>query len=648
MLQFRPRAAWLPWLVGGGALLVYAYTAAPGIVELFDDSLELQLVGPTLGIAHPTGYPLYTLLGGLWSRLIFPFGNWAWRMNLFSALAAALAVGLVCLLALRLVTTARGDPNPWAGLAAAFAFALGPVWWRQATVAEVYALHGLLVAAILNAAVGIDRMLLPAQPGSPAAAPTGRAFHRRMILLWLLFGLGLAHHRTALLLLPAVAIYLLWSVPGIWRPQPAWLAWFAALLAPLLLYLYLPLRAAMGVHDLHGSYTNTWQGFLDHVLARGYLGFFAANPLAAHFTAGDWLALLRSQSGLVTLVLSLFGCAWLVDRNGRLAKPWVMLLIALATNLLFVAAYQVPDREVFLVPAWLIGAVFVGGGVGLVGRLFGARPPLAATAQALLVLLVLFGVGGRGPAVNRRTDWAAHDYATLMATVSFPPGSRVIALEGEATALKYMQQAQDLGRNATAVVADDPTARAAAIAAALAAGVPTFITRELAGIGAQYSFTGAGPLVRVWPRGQTETPAPANALDLPIADDSLRLTGYDLTVRNLGGGPYLELALDWLPIAPPAHDYKLSLRLLDANGAPIADAAGTPVVADLYPLRQVAPTSAWPPGQTVRDVYELPIPRAALAQPLQLQMIVYDAATTHEAARVHLPIPPVASEGQSP
>ena len=82
----------------------------------------------------------------------------------------------------------------------------------------------------------------------------------RMALLALLVGLGLAHHRTIVLALPGAAVYLLWSVPGIWRPRRAWLLWLAALLLPLLLYLYLPLRAAMGAADLHGSYTNTWAG----------------------------------------------------------------------------------------------------------------------------------------------------------------------------------------------------------------------------------------------------------------------------------------------------------------------------------------------------------------------------------------------------
>ena len=91
-----------PWIVGILFFGIYALTAAPSIAALFDDSLEFQLVLPTFGIAHPTGYPLYTLLGGLWN-LLFPVGNWAWRANLFSALAGGAAVALVYVTAHRLI-----------------------------------------------------------------------------------------------------------------------------------------------------------------------------------------------------------------------------------------------------------------------------------------------------------------------------------------------------------------------------------------------------------------------------------------------------------------------------------------------------------------------------------------------------------------
>ena len=74
------------------ALGLYVRTLAPSVATLFDDSLEFQLVPVLLAIPHPTGYPLYALLGRL--ATLVPFGDAAYRVNLLSAVAAAVAVAL--------------------------------------------------------------------------------------------------------------------------------------------------------------------------------------------------------------------------------------------------------------------------------------------------------------------------------------------------------------------------------------------------------------------------------------------------------------------------------------------------------------------------------------------------------------------------
>jgi hypothetical protein len=137
------------------ALCLYAQTLAPTVVTLFDDSPEFQLVTYQLGIAHPTGYPLYTVLGWLFTRL--PVGDVAYRVNLMSAVFGALTVAMVYLIGLELTTPPPRNPGealiedrrpgdgeyrPWtsvfAGLIGAVALAASPVFWSQATVAEVY------------------------------------------------------------------------------------------------------------------------------------------------------------------------------------------------------------------------------------------------------------------------------------------------------------------------------------------------------------------------------------------------------------------------------------------------------------------------------------------------------------------------------
>lgn len=614
----------LPWLVGIAFFLLYAATTAPSIVALFDDTLEFQLVLPTFGIAHPTGYPLYTLLGGVWSRLL-PFGNWAWRSNLLSAGAAAATVALLFVLARRLTSATTGRNDNWAGLTAVVAFGFGPVWWLQATVAEVYALHNLLTVAILWTALTIP-------------AVSGAARHRRVMMLLALIGLGLAHHRTVVLLLPGVLVYLLWVAPSLLRPQRAWLGWLAALAAPLLLYAYLPLRAAQGVADLNGSYVNTWAGFWDHVLARRYTSFFAANELSRSYTVAAWGRLWLEQTGWLGAGLSVLGLGMLADRRAR--SGWGLMLLALVSNLLFAVSYQVGDPEVFMLPAWLCAAVLAGGGLAVMRR----RLPHTRVQVALsaFVLLLLLAGGGRGAAVNRSDAWAVHDYAVDMAKVAFPPGSRVIGIEGEITALKYMQQAERLGLAATGVVANDPAARRAALAAALDAHAPAYLTRELEGIASDYSFTGEGPLVRVWPRGEVVEQTPSIRSDLAVLDGRLRLEGYDRQRLDWAGGPVARLTLYWRPTASLERDLKVSLRIVDAAGAPLVRADSSAAVIDASPLRQVAATTTWAPGVQVRDVHEIALPGdAALSAgaTARLLLIIYDAASLEELGRLETALP---------
>ncbi len=613
----------LPWLVGLLFFLLYARTAAPSITVLYDDSLEFQLVGPTFGIAHPTGYPLYILLSGFWSRVLFPVGNWAWRMNLFSALAAAITIGLIFALAQRLLsqTVSTKTPTHWPALATTLAFGLSPVWWSQATIAEVYALHNLFVVAILLVTLRIT--LSPCHPVtlSPCHPVT---------LLALLFGLALTHHRTIVLLAPGLLL-MLWGQKAIWPLSRQWLKWGVVGQAPLLLYLFLPLRAAMGASDLRGSYVNSWAGFWEHVLARGYTGFFSQNSLSVAMTIGDWWRLWQAQIGLVGLGLGLLGLGWVLT-VGQPRRWWCGLLVILLTNLLFAMSYQVGDQEVFLLPAWLCFALFSGAGVAALTQLLHRWSVVAQGIATGCCVLLLLGIGERGPLVNRSQDWAVHDTAVAVAKVDFPPESRVIALEGQATALKYMQAAEGLGRNATVVVADQPADRQAAVDAAMAQGYPTYLTQEVAGIAERYSFSGDGPLVRVWPRGEAQAGAPQHALAQPFVDGALELVGYDRVWLAEAGGPALRLTLYWRPNRVLTEVYKVSLRFV-ANDQVLMQE-------DRYPLRLVAPTTSWLPGETVRDVYYLIMPTSITPQSTLLRVILYAEQDGRAVGAVDLPTLP--------
>src|SRR5437879_5757420 len=71
--------------------ILYFLTAARDIIV--GDSPELITAAATLGVAHPPGYPLFTMLGHLFA--LIPFSSIPFRVNLFSVICDAAAVGVV-------------------------------------------------------------------------------------------------------------------------------------------------------------------------------------------------------------------------------------------------------------------------------------------------------------------------------------------------------------------------------------------------------------------------------------------------------------------------------------------------------------------------------------------------------------------------
>src|SRR5205085_4646944 len=78
--SYGSRIAWQPAVVFILSLLVLLRTMAPTVYEL--DSAELATGAATLGIVHPPGYPLYTLVAHLFTLL--PLRDVAFRVNLLS------------------------------------------------------------------------------------------------------------------------------------------------------------------------------------------------------------------------------------------------------------------------------------------------------------------------------------------------------------------------------------------------------------------------------------------------------------------------------------------------------------------------------------------------------------------------------------
>lgn len=632
-IQRRDQDRWWALGVSAVALSLYLVTLAPSVTTVFDDSLEFQVVLPSLGIAHPTGYPLYTLIGWLFSHLA-PLGDYAWRVNLLSAVAAAATIG-VFYLAARAIGSSR-----LAAAAMSLVYAVASVWWSQATIAEVYTLHGLFVAVILLLALG---------SGS-----------KRWVAIALAVGLSLTHHRMTLLLLPGLAVLGLWeahSTSELRRPRQ-WLAMLGAFFMPLLLYLYLPLRGRTAT-SLDGTYTNTWAGFWRHVLASDYNAFLTGNPLTVERSDSYGVNLVTNQMGIAALLLGLVG--WLRWREQP--RRWTFLALVFGANVLFAARYQAADVDVFYLPAimvWLLMAAVglttlfdqLGALLGSVGRqlrLPGPYRAWLAVVQVAALVVVLAGplqeatrflrteprpktcaetlAVGELPAFtpNRAGDWNASNCARAILSLPLPTDATIIGLLGETTLLRYLQMAEGLRPDVALVAADAEADRLAAVEQALAAGRPVYLTRDLAGAAQRYSLSAEGPLVRVWPAGASQPALPTQPVAVDLGD-AVRLAGYDLAPVPAKGAAWLRLQLAWQALAPVNEDLKVSARLLRPDGSMVASQ-------DAVPVHWAYPTTAWRPDETVVDAYDFALPAGTRADDIRPLVILYRAADGAEIGR---------------
>jgi hypothetical protein len=422
--------------IGVFTLIVYLVTLSPTIN--FVDSGQLIAVGYTAGVAHPPGYPLYTLLCIVAAHL--PFGSPAVNVNAISAIAGGVAAGLFYafvyeVLAHHIGRNRRGGavavsvsagPVPGKSRAAgrkgeggvgrqqqpdggevsghvggreegdailvssaagaALILAFSFLFWNWSTQAKMYTLHFAFASALLWMAMRARRALQEARiEGRPQVWPVRAWPHSARLLLGvaLVLGFSLTNHYMTFLLLPGLAVLLLWPEHGGQTPgegiAPRWreigryaLILVPAALAPLLLYLYLPLRASQQP-VLNWGTPDNWDDFWRHVTVwqfRPYVGA-AGSPFSFLGEAyGYALDQLGAGLGVVVVLFATVGVAHLFRANKALLAATAV--IGMAT-LLYSLLYQLRGVAPYYVPMYMMVLAWVGVGFDRALRALGAR-----------------------------------------------------------------------------------------------------------------------------------------------------------------------------------------------------------------------------------------------------------------------------------
>lgn len=377
---------------------VYLGTLLPGVGHS-GDSAELSTCARLLAVPHPTGYPLYVLSVHALGRLL-PVSP-ALAANLFSALCAVLAL-LVTWRLLALLGVGK-----LAALPAVWTLAASPTFWEHAIVAEVYALHALLLAL---AAL----LFLRWQQGRREADFYGAC---------LVYALAFGNHLLIVTLLPAIVVLVLWVRPRAFLEPLRVLAVVAIIALCASQYGLLVARAADGAAPYRAEPINGLSDLLPFVSGAQF------HDRMFGFSAGQlWTE--RLPAALEGMLYELAPFAFFLPLGmialGRTPAN-AFLVLAFAGNFVFAVGYDISDLQPYFVPNLLIGALFLGAGLHELLRRLGTGSTRATRVYVILALAAPIALGAirlpRVIAASGRSA-AAHAQAIL---ADLGPGTAVIA-----------------------------------------------------------------------------------------------------------------------------------------------------------------------------------------------------------------------------
>lgn len=390
----------------GAPFTIYLATVAPGVT--FEDSGQLITAAAVLGVCHPSGYPILSLVGNLFT--LIPKGSVAWRVNLSSAIAASFAALILYLICRRLFLTTRPSSKPAAELtatAAAVAFGLSKGFWSQAVVTEAYTFNAL--ASALTVYAGFKFL---------AASEVRWGYFAAFAA-----GLALGAHTSSVVVTAPLAGYIAWRTRRLPSLKTACFT-ISLFLLGTAVYLYLPLRASQGP-PLNWGDPRTLKLAYYHITRHAYGGPRLERLEFFPYHLREFAGYVFKEFGIPGTVAGLVGFAAALYLRRR---PWDLFAITLVitgpitvlTLVLLLQGHQIGEIHIWYIPFFMVAAPFVGLGMFAVAELVRGRGLKTAAAGALGVAVVASAFATNIRFNDNRHYYFAEDFGrNLLRTISY-------------------------------------------------------------------------------------------------------------------------------------------------------------------------------------------------------------------------------------
>jgi len=369
---------------------VYLLTMMPDLG--FTDSGELAAAAHVLGIAHPTGYPLYTILAHVWS-IISPFST-VYDLHLLAGIFTAMSIGIFSLVLDEILALFDGDAIHKTIISSSIAlmFGFGSTVWSQGTALEVYSLHLFLMMLI------ILYFLKAMKQGGITS----------YLLVWsFLIGLSFTNHGTTILLAPAMILgyFANWKQDRLSLSKDAFrgllplIPWF---LLGLCIWVYLPLRSAQYPIVNWGEVHRNWDAFAYHAFGKQYQVWMFNEGTAKENFPKYWNALIAMTSWIL-LIPMVYGLYASFKKSKILSIFLIALIIG---NLVYALNYGIHDIETYFLSGFI--PLFIFAALGLLALM--KHKPLVYILPFLPLLNLTLNYAEN----DKHDDYAVPAYISLM------------------------------------------------------------------------------------------------------------------------------------------------------------------------------------------------------------------------------------------
>ena len=398
-MNFRRERVLIWWAAALPVWVLTLFLLSPTVTH-GGDCGELTSASYTLGIGHPTGYPVWCMIGRIFA--LIPIGEIGWRYNLFSSVCGMAATGTIALVVHRLTMAQKqfktGDAHVnsivarWSSLGAGWL--LGGFFYvgTQFLISEVYAIAALLGALLLYFAIAWH------QDGK----------HADLYTLAILAGSVPVVHLSGIFFLPFLFVLGVWKRGLQTRHYITASAFFVCALLPIL---YFPVRSAQFpappptpiassfYWPLDWTHTTNFSNLKRHVTAAQYRGLLIET--VTETVNGKPVEIKRMAQPPARIPGRLRELGMFVVLGYLWATPllfvglwrsfadkgvgWALLLIFLS-NLVTQINYKVSDQSNFFFPCYLVMALWMGLGLSAFLGALWRREGLARAAAPLLVL----------------------------------------------------------------------------------------------------------------------------------------------------------------------------------------------------------------------------------------------------------------------